>query len=112
MSSGVIGLLLIIPGWVMWFLLMFNIQPNFGPFKDLLSSPTEGPNVIGSLVALSLMGVLPIIAFFLNLAGFRKMHGGLFNKIVATLALVLVLGVIATIVVDQYPCWIGAPNCD
>ncbi len=34
------------------------------------------------------------------------------NLVLVVAALVVVLAFVAGMVIDQYPCWIGVPNCD
>jgi hypothetical protein len=34
------------------------------------------------------------------------------NLILAGVTLGMILMVIGAIIIDQYPCWIGVPNCD
>jgi hypothetical protein len=34
------------------------------------------------------------------------------NLLVALVTLSFILSVVGGIVVDQYPCWVGVPNCD
>jgi hypothetical protein len=63
--------------------------------------------------------LLAIVAFIVNVVpiarGARAGRGiatSPANLLVATATFALVAFFVGAIVVDQYPCWIGVPNCD
>jgi uncharacterized membrane protein YidH (DUF202 family) len=100
-------------------LLNLNIEPNFGPLEPLLNNPDPNqPDVLGSLIALGTF-LLVIVACMMNLQQIvPKMRAGEsitthpVNLILAVVTLGAILMVIGAIIVDQYPCWMGVPNCD
>ena len=118
-SAASVSLLLCLPFAILFSLLMLKIEPNFGPLKPLLNNPNpDQPDVIGSLIALGTF-LLVVAAFTINLR--QLMHtaragGSLFaypaNLVLAVIALAAIGFVIGSIIIDQYPCWIGVPNCD
>lgn len=113
-TAALVGLLLALPGAALYVLLVLHIEPPLGFLgRDL--SP-DGPNVLGSLVALCLLVILPLTGFLLNLAPLRRAESGPLsrpaNVAVAGACLIVVLLVVSSIMIDQYPCWVGVPNCD
>lgn len=66
-TAAIVGLLLVLPGALFLSLLMLGIEPPLGPLAPLLTTPPDGPNVVGTLVALTFILVLPLIGFALNL---------------------------------------------
>ena len=118
--AAIAGVPLVLPGAVMFAMLYLNIEPPFGPFEQSLGRTNDGsPHVIGSLIAFNAIVVFPLIALILNFAPVMKgirAGKGFFdrraNLIVAASAVVVVVMFFGAIVVDQYPCWVGVPNCD
>ena len=118
--SAILGILLVIPGIALYVLLNLNIEPPMGPLEPYLRrSPDGGPHVLGSLVAFNAIVVLPVIALILNFGPLmRVVRKGVaissrpLNILVALTAATVVLAFVGAVVVDQYPCWIGVPNCD
>ena len=98
---------------------MLNSEPNLGPLRFLLQNPDpDQPNVVGSLIALGTL-VLVVVALVLNLMSITwtmraggSMTAHPVNLVLAAVMVSLVAWVVGAIVVDQYPCWIGVPNCD
>lgn len=116
---AIAGLLLALPFAILFgSLLIGGDPPDFGPLEPLLVSPAEGPNVVGSAIVLGTW-LLTLVAFIVNVdpivrdarAG-RSIGTHPASLLVAVGAFVLVALFVGGIVVDQYPCWIGVPNCD
>jgi hypothetical protein len=106
-----VGLLLCLPLVILLWLAVLGIEPAF-----MVGSGQ--PSLTGSLVVLGAALLLPI-ALVVTLAPVVRnlRQGGRFaaypeNLILAGTILVVLLIIIGAIVVDQYPCWIGVPNCD
>lgn len=118
-SAAIISIILALPITILYSLLVLNIEPNFGPLQPLLTNPDpDQPDVLGSLIALGLMLLLPV-ALIINLriimqakrAG-KSITAHPINLVLAVAILALITIIVGEIVVDQYPCWIGVPNCD
>jgi hypothetical protein len=115
-----LGFLLVVPGILMLAMLNLNIEPPFGPLEPYLRrTEGEGPHIVGSLIAFNAIVVFPVVALLLNFApamrGLRSGKGFLGNPTnlaVAAAASLVVLAFFGAIAVDQYPCWVGVPNCD
>lgn len=118
-SAAIIGFLLALPFAVLFTLLILNIEPNFGPLQPLLTNPDpDQPHVIGSLIVLGLF-LLLVAGFVINLLAFlrnRRAGNGItanrVNLLLAFATLFFITMFVGAIIVDQYPCWIGVPNCD
>lgn len=118
-TAAIIGCILSLPFALLFTLLMLNIEPNFGPLQPLLQNPDpDQPNVVGSLIALGTV-LLVLVAFMLNLRliGRTVRAGGSITTHPVNLALAVaafagIVFVVGAIIVDQYPCWVGVPNCD
>lgn len=118
-SAAIISFIICLPFAVLFSLLMLNIEPDFGPIQPLLSSPDpDQPDVLGSLIALGSV-LLVLAAFMINLIHIvRAMRAGgsitthPVNLVLAIATLAALVLVIGAIIVDQYPYWIGVPNCD
>lgn len=118
-SAAIISFLICLPFACLIALLALNLEPTFGPLEPLLNNPNpDQPNVLGSLIALGTM-LLVLAAFVINLVQIiRSMQAGgsitthPANLILAVATLAVIVMVVGGIVVDQYPCWTGVPNCD
>jgi len=118
--SAILGVLLVVPGITLFVLLNLNIEPPMGPLEPYLArNPDGGPHVLGSLIAFNAIVVLPVIALILNLGILmRALRKGVaftshpLNLLVTLTAASIVLAFVGAILIDQYPCWIGVPNCD
>lgn len=119
-SVAMIGFTLTLPGVLLLSLLMLGIEPPLGPLEPLLNNPNpDQPDIIGSAVALTLILLLPAVAFTVNVSLIRRavrVQGNLFahplNLALAIVSLALILTFVGGFIVDQYPCWVGFPNCD
>ena len=118
-SAAIISCMLCLPFAFLFTLLLLNIEPDFGALEPLLTSPDpDQPDVLGSLIVLGTV-LLALAAFIISLIPIvRTMRGGEsiraypVNVIVAVATLAPIVIFIGLIIVDQYPCWIGVPNCD
>ena len=117
-SSAILSLLLALPCAVLFVMLAFHIEPNFGPLQPLLEDPNiDGPDA-GSFIALGAF-LLLIPAFFIArapIAQALRSGGSWFtyplNMVFAVAIFALFATIVGAIIVDQYPCWVGVPNCD
>ena len=118
-SAAIISGMLCLPFALIFTFLVLNIEPDFGALAPLLTSADPNqPDVLGSLVVLGAM-VLALAAFMISLVsiGRARQSGASItaypvNLVIAFATLAIVATFIGAIIVDQYPCWIGVPNCD
>ena len=114
-STGLISFILSLPVAVVFSMLVLKQAPSFGP---VLNPPTHHPEVSGSLLALGLFLLLPLAFVIVSVPIRQTVHvGGCLlahrvNVALAALILILIVMVVGSIIADQYPCWIGVPNCD
>lgn len=111
------GLLLAMPFAILFLVEMNNIEPLSSFFKNLTTNANgQGLNVFGKVFILG--------SLFLLLAGFvvsfvpvaRNFRSGTathpFNLLIMTMLFFFIAALATGFVIDQYPCWIGVPNCD
>ena len=118
-SAAIISCIICLPFAFLFTLLVLNIEPNFGPLQSLLNHPNpDQPDVLGSLIALGTT-LLVLTAFLINLMQILRTirAGGSItahpvNFVLAVVTFAAIAMVIGGIIVDQFPCWIGVPNCD
>jgi hypothetical protein len=119
MSAAIISFLLALPFVTILSLLMLGIEPPLGPLEPLLNNPDpDQPDVLGSLIVLGvfLLSVLACIIVRAPIVRTLRTGGSLFahpiNLMLAVVILSFITMLVVSIIVDQYPCWIGVPNCD
>lgn len=117
-AAALLGLLLALPYMLLLSLLLLGIQPNLGPLEPLLNNSNSDPPDPGSFVVFGCMA-LSVAAFIIArapIARTRRAGGSLYahplNLLVAALIVTYLALFVIGVVVDQYPCWIGVPNCD
>jgi len=118
-STAIGGVLLALPFAIIFTLLLIGGDPPpFGPLEPLLTAEPDQPNVVGSAIVLGAW-LLALVAFIANIgpilrdarAG-RSIATHPANLVVAIATFSFVALFVGGIVVDQYPCWTGVPNCD
>ena len=118
-AASIAGILLALPFATLFTMLaVLRIEPPLGPLEPLVTVPVDQPNVVGTAIVLGAW-LLAVIAFIVSVTPVvRSARAGNgiaadpINLAVAAAILVVVLSFIGGIIVDQYPCWIGVPNCD
>lgn len=116
-SAAIVGAVLALPFALLYSLLVLHIEPPLRVLESLKVAPDQ-PNVVGSAIVLGAW-LLSVVAFVVTLSPIvRDARAGrplLTHPVNLALAIVILLFVVAfavSFVVDQYPCWIGVPNCD
>jgi hypothetical protein len=116
-SAAIVGAVLALPFGVLYSLLVLHIEPPLGALESLRVAPDQ-PNVVGSAIVLCAW-LLSVAAFVVTVAPVvRDTRAGRpavthpVNLALAVVILLLVVAFVVSFVVDQYPCWIGVPNCD
>jgi hypothetical protein len=115
-AAAVVGFFLALPFASLLTLFMLGIEP---PLGHLLDNPDpDRPDVLGSLVVLGtfLLAVLACVVVRAPIVRAMRAGGSLLAHPVNLVLAVAIVSFIATLVagvfVDQFPCWIGVPNCD
>ena len=112
-SAAITRILLALPFATIFLLLTLGIEP------PLFNNPNpDQPDVLGSLIVLGTFLLLfaAIIIVVVPIVRAMRAGGSLFahpiNLILAVAIPISILAVVGAIIVDQYPCWNGVPNCD
>lgn len=117
-SAAIAAGVLALPFAVIFALLLLHIEPPLGPLESMLKGEVDQPNVLGSAIVFAAW-LLSVVALVFAVApivrGVRAGRGiaaNPLNLLAAGVISALVVSFVAGIVVDQYPCWVGVPNCD
>lgn len=120
-SAAWLGFLLAVPLAILLLITVFDVEPISGFYKTL-TTKTDGHSIntlgriseIGALLLLPLgliVSVAPIVRNARASFAFRATANP-FNLLIAAALFIFIATLFTGFVVDQYPCWIGAPNCD
>jgi hypothetical protein len=114
--AALVGLILAMPFVTLLALLVLGVEP---PFGALLRNPDpDQPDVLGSLLVVGafLLAVLACVIARAPIVRAIQAGGSLLahplNLALAAALLLLVVAVVGGVIIDQFPCWIGVPNCD
>lgn len=118
-ATSITGVLLALPFATLFTMFaVLHIEPPLGPLEPLVTAPVDQPNVVGTAIVVGAW-LLAVVAFVVSVAPVvRSARAGdgiaadPISLAVSAAILVVVLSFVGGIVVDQYPCWIGVPNCD
>lgn len=118
-SAAMISFILALPFVTILSLLLLHIRPPLGPFEPLLNNPDpDQPNILSTLIVLGVL-LLAVAACLIARAPIVRTlqaGGSLFahpmNLILAIVILSFITMLVVGLMVDQFPCWIGVPNCD
>jgi hypothetical protein len=118
-TAAVVSLVLILPGALLLLMLFLGIEPPLGPLEPLLNAPQDQPDILGTAIALTMILILPLAAMVINLTQIQRSRRednrqpvNFANWALVAASLLLILLFVGGIIVDQYPCWTGVPNCD
>ncbi len=119
-SSAIIGFLLAMPLAVLLLIEISGIEPLHGFLVALTTEGGNNPrlNAFGKILILGALLLLPL-GFFISLAPvMRNVRAGYgftaspINMLIAAALFIFIAILVIGFVIDQYPCWIGVPNCD
>lgn len=118
-SAAIIGFLLAMPLAILLLIEVFSIEPLSGFFRRL-TTEADGYsiNALGRILTIGAVLLLPA-AFVVNFIPiWRKFRAGNsiaaipVNFLLAAALFIFIAGIVVANIVDQYPCWVGVPNCD
>lgn len=118
-AAAAIAFLMAMPFAVLLLIETNNIEPLSGAFRGLTTNADGySLNNIGRVLIIASLALLPA-AFAINLIPIaRELRSGSsittlpVNLSLAVALFVFMAALLAAFAVDQYPCWIGVPNCD
>lgn len=117
-ASAIVSALLLLPFAAAFLIARLGIEPANSMIRELGTGPDGRTNPAGYAAQIGIL-VLVIAAAFVSWRSVMttvRERGQPFanpvNLALAGVATMLLLGLGAGIVVDQFPCWMGEPNCD
>ena len=118
-SAAIIGFILAMPLALLFPAEVYNIEP-LGSFFKGLTTEANGYKlnasgkilILGSLLLLPAGFVINFIPVARDLRAGNPLKTHLVNLILAAALFIFMAVPVFGFIVDQYPCWIGVPNCD
>ncbi len=113
--AAITGFLLAFPFITLILLFMLGIEPNLGPLDPYLDPENShlGSFIVFGALLLSLAGfAISVIPVVQSMQAGNGITAHPINLLLASIILFFILAFVGLIFVDQYPCWIGVPNCD
>lgn len=119
-SAAIIGFLLAMPLAILLLIEISGIEPLHGFLVALTTEAGNNPrlNTFGKILTLGTVLLLPlgfVISLVPMVRNVRAGYGFMVNRVNLSIAAALFIFIAALVIVnviDQYPCWIGVPNCD
>lgn len=119
-SAALIGFLLALPLAILLLIEISGIEPLHGFLVALTTDAGSNPrlNITGKILTLGTLLLLPlgfVISFAPVVRNVREGYGfraNSVNLLISAALCVLIATLITGFAIDQYPCWIGVPNCD
>jgi len=118
-SAAIIGFLLAMPLALLLLIVVYDIEPLSGFFKTL-TTEADGYRIntlgrifeIGALLLLPLGFIVSLVPVVRNLRAGNGLTANPINLFIAAALFIFIAILTISFVIDQYPCWIGVPNCD
>ncbi len=117
-SAAIIGFILALPFMTFVSMLMLNIEPPSVIEELVGNSDPDKPDILGSLILLGsfLLSVLACIVVRAPIARALRAGKSLLahpvNLAFSVVILFFIVSSVVGVIIDQFPCWIGVPNCD
>ncbi len=119
-SEAIVGFLLAMPLAILLLIEISGIEPLHSFLVTLTTEAGNSPrlNDFGKIVMFSTLLLLPL-GFIISLVPVaRNVRAGdsftanPVNLLVAVALFIFISTLVTGFIIDQYPCWIGVPNCD
>jgi hypothetical protein len=113
--AAITSFLLALPFITLILLFILGIEPNLGPLDPYLDPENShlGSFIVFGMLLLSLVGyTISVIPVVQSVKTGSSVTAHPINLLLASIILFFILTFVGLIFVDQYPCWIGVPNCD
>ena len=118
-AAALIGLILSLPLPFILLVAWFEIEPLQSYLKYwFMESSSPRNSTFAIIFFLSSLLLLPVAAVITLRPAVQRMRVGAgvaantVNLLLGAAILVFLTTIVVTFIVDQYPCWIGVPNCD
>ena len=113
--AAITSVLLALPFLSLFTLFLSGLEPNIEPLSTILN-PEEGQLgsliVLGCLLLLLAGGVVSGNSVAHSLRRGNNLQENLGNLLLTSVIIMVVVAFCVAISVDQFPCWVGIPNCD
>lgn len=118
--AAIVGFLLAMPLAILLLIEISGIEPLHGFLVALTTENGNNPRLsaFGKILTLGTILLLPlglVISLVPVVRNARAGYGWMVNRVNLSIAAALFVFIAALVIVnviDQYPCWIGVPNCD
>ena len=113
--AAILALALCLPIVILLSLIATGVEPEIVRQDRVLNG---GVSRLGSILSLGATLLLPFASLIclLPVVGKGGTHGTIAtnipNLLLAIAILLLFLSIFGAFVIDQFPCWVGVPNCD
>ena len=118
-STAIISFLMALPLAVLLLITIYDIEPLSGYYKTL-TTEADGYRInsfgrifeIGALLLLPLGFIVSLVPVVRNVRAGNGLTTNPINLLIAAALFIFIATLAISFVIDQYPCWIGVPNCD
>jgi|SRR5687767_19475 len=118
-AAAIVGFILAMPLANLLLIEVYSIEPLSSFFRGL-TTEADGYRLnsfgaaltIGALLLLPAAFLINFIPIARNLRAGNPITANPVNLLLAVALFVFIAILVVTFIVDQYPCWMGIPNCD
>jgi hypothetical protein len=116
--AAIVSFILALPFVALLSSLLLGIEPHLGPLEPLLRTDPDQPNYLGLFIVLGafLLAVAGCLIARASIVHTLQTGGSLLahpiNLILVAIILFFIARLVIGLMIDQFPCWIGVPNCD
>jgi len=119
-SAALISFLLAMPFALVLLIEVSGIEPLHGFLVTLTTEAGNNPRLsafgmiimFGTLLLLPLGFVISLVPVVRNVRAGNNFTANPVNLLIAAALFIFIAILVTGFVIDQYPCWIGVPNCD
>ena len=119
-SSALIGFLLAMPLAILLLIEISGIEPLHSFFVTLTTEAGNNPRLntfgkifmFGTLLLLPLGFIISLVPVVRNVRTGDDLTANPVNLLIAAALFIFIATLVTGFIIDQYPCWIGVPNCD
>ena len=119
-SAAIIGILLAMPLAILLLIEISGIEPLHGFLVTLTTEAGNNPRlntfgkifIFGTLLLLPLGFIISLVPVVRNVRAGNGFTANPVNLLIAVALFIFIARLIIGFIIDQYPCWIGVPNCD
>ena len=119
-SAAIVGFLLAMPLAILLLIEISGIEPLHGFLVTLTTEAGTNPRLstfgkiltLGALLLLPLGFIISLVPVVRNTRADYRFAANPFNLLIAAALFIFIAWLVISFIIDQYPCWIGVPNCD